>query len=293
MSFNLFTFARKNNCPLLLDGAIGSLLQQKGVKSEGELWTALANLKQPELVFKIHKNYIEAGADIITTNTFRTNPIAINSQNKIKFKQFVKTSVQLAKDAAKGYNVMIAGSNAPAEDCYQVERKISRKELECNHKQHIDELMRSGCDFVLNETQSHFDEIKIICDYCYSKCIPFILSLLVNANMTLLSGEKVSEVVKFVLDRNPLSLSFNCISPNIFDNVFKKIKLNFNWGMYLNLGCGNIHSDSIHTAVSANDYGKIVAKYLYKQPSFIGGCCGSNSNHIKKLRQALDGKFSN
>ena len=293
MSFNLFTYARKVNRPLILDGAMGSLLQQKGIKSEGELWTSLANLRNPELVLSIHKSYIKAGSDIITSNTFRTNPAAVNSQSKIKFEQFVKASVQLAKDAAKGYNVLIAGSNAPAEDCYQAERKISKKELERNHKRHIDELMKNECDFVLNETQSHFDEIKIICDYCNSKSIPFVLSLLVNEQLALLSGERVSEVIKFALDKNPLSLSFNCISPTVFDNLFRQLKFNFNWGVYLNLGGGNIHSKSILTCVSADDYAKMISKYLYKQPSFIGGCCGSNPNHIKKLNQVLDGKFNN
>ena len=292
MSFNLFTFARKINRPLLLDGAMGSLLQQKGIKCKGELWTALANLRNPDLVFEIHKNYIRAGADIITTNTFRTNPVAVNSQSKIKFVQIVKTSVKLAKDAAKNHNVMIVGSNAPAEDCYQTERKISRKEIEYNHKRHIDELMKNGCDFVLNETQSHFDEIKIICDYCYSKRIPFVLSLLVTEKFTLLSGEKVLEVMKFIFDRHPLALSFYCVSPHVFDTLFEKFKLDFNWGVYLNLGAGSIHSKSMVTGISANDYAKMISKYLSKQPSFIGGCCGSNPNHIKKLKQVLDGKFN-
>ena len=153
--------------------------------------------------------------------------------------------------------------------------------------------MKNGCDFVLNETQSHFDEIKIICDFCYSKNVPFVISLLVTEKLTLLSGEKVSEVINFILDRHPLSLSFNCISPNVFDSLFKKIKLNFNWGVYLNLGGGSIHSKSIVTGVSAEEYAEMISKYLYKQPSFIGGCCGSNPNHIKKLRQVLDGKFNN
>lgn len=293
MSFNLFTFARKVNRPLLLDGAMGSLLQQKGVKSEGELWTSLANLKNPELVFNIHRSYIKAGADIITTNTFRTNPAAVNKKSKIKFENFVRASVQIAKEAADGYNLMIAGSNAPAEDCYQIERKISKKELELNHKKHIDELMKNECDFVLNETQSHFDEIKIICDYCYSNNIPFVLSLLVNYNLTLLSGEKVLEVIKYILDRNPLCIGFNCIVPMIFDKLFTKLNLNSNWGFYLNLGYGNYHNKKMVTAFSPEAYAKIVCSYLNMQPSFVGGCCGSNPNHIKKLRYLLDGKINN
>jgi len=289
MRFNLFTFAQKINIPLLLDGAMGSLLQQKGIKSEGELWTSLANLKNPDLVFDIHTSYIKAGADIITTNTFRTNPRAVNSQSKIKFGQFVKASVQLAKDAAKGHNVMIAGSNAPAEDCYQIERKISKTDLEHNHAKHIDELMKNGCDFILHETQSHFDEIKIICDYCNRKNVPFVISLLVTDKLTLLSGEHIFEVIKYLLNQNPLCIAFNCITPEIFRKVFIKTNLDFNWGIYLNLGGGNYNRKKIITKLSPMDYANIVSNYLNKRPSFVGGCCGSNPNHIKKLRQVLDG----
>ncbi|OGU56133.1 MAG: hypothetical protein A2315_15585 [Ignavibacteria bacterium RIFOXYB2_FULL_35_12] len=293
MSFNIFTFARKINRPLLLDGAMGSLLQQKGIKSEGELWTAKANLKNPEVVYDIHLSYIKAGADIITTNTFRTNPVAVNSQSKIKFEKLVKASVQLAKDAAKGQNVLIAGSNAPAEDCYQVERRISKKELERNHKRHIDELTKNECDFVLNETQSHFDEIKIICDYCYSKNVPFVISLLVNEKLTLLSGENILEVLKYLLNRSPLCIGFNCITPKVFRKIFFKLNLDYNWGMYLNLGGGKYHDKKFNTSLSPINYAKIITNYLNERPSFVGGCCGSNPNHIKKLRQVLDGKLNN
>lgn len=293
MSFNLFTFARRIKKPLLLDGAMGSLLQQKGIKSEGGLWTSLANLNNPELVLKIHQSYIEAGVDIITTNTFRTNPIAVNSQSRIKFERFVKSSVQIAKEASKGYNVMIAGSNAPGEDCYQIERKVSKKTLEVNHKKHIDELMKNGCDFILNETQSHFDEIKIICDHCCNTNVPFVISLFVNDKLNLLSGENVLEVIKYLLDKNPLCIGFNCITPTVFNKVFAKSNFDFNWGFYLNLGGRNYHEKKLVTALSPIQYAKNLNNYLNKRPSFLGGCCGSNPNHIKILRQVLDGKFSN
>jgi S-methylmethionine-dependent homocysteine/selenocysteine methylase len=292
MGFNLFTFARKVNRPLILDGAMGSLLQQNGIRSQGGLWTALANLRNPELVLEIHNSYIKADADIITTNTFRTNPAAVRSQNKISFKKIVKTSVQLAKEAANGHNVLIAGSNAPAEDCYQVERKISLKELKNNHIKHIDELMKNGCDFVLNETQSHQDEIKIICDYCYSNNIPFVLSLFVTDKLKLLSGQTILEVLKFIMDKNPLAIGFNCIIPKVFELIYHGLKLDFNWGFYLNLGSGKYRQEKLVTALSPNKYSKIVCNYLSKNPSFVGGCCGSNPNHIKKIRDDLYGKIN-
>lgn len=293
MELDIFTFARKIQRPLLLDGAMGSLLQQKGIKAEGTLWTAKANIKNPELVVKIHESYLKAGADIITTNTFRTNPIAIKNYPKINFKYFVRTAVELAVRAAQNYNVLIAGSNAPAEDCYQLERTITKKELEYNHKSHIDELVQNGCSFILNETHSHFDEIKIICDYCCNKNIPFVLSLFVKNNLTLLSGEHLTEVIKFILDKNPLAVGFNCLRSDVFDKIYRKVKFNFNWGVYLNLGGGNYIDSKITTAISPNLYAKIMNRYLPQKPSFIGGCCGSNPNHIKKLRQLIDGKFNN
>ena len=79
---------------------------------------------------------------------------------------FVKKSVEIAVELKKEFNVLIAGSNAPAEDCYQKERLVSEEALIENHKNHIEWLYSSGCDFILNETQSHLDEIDIISRFC-------------------------------------------------------------------------------------------------------------------------------
>src|SRR3989339_2059109 len=143
----LFSFAKRSHRPLLLDGAMGSLLQQRGIKSHPQLWMSAANLSQPNEVIKLHKAYVKAGADIITTNTFRTNPVSIKRSNvKIKSSEFVKISVVLAQEAIGDKKLIIAGSNAPAEDCYQVERRVTKKEIESNHAQHIESLLSAGCN---------------------------------------------------------------------------------------------------------------------------------------------------
>jgi homocysteine S-methyltransferase len=67
--------------PLVLDGPMGTLLIERGIDLGSKLWSALALINAPDQVKKIHKEYIEAGADIITTNTFRTNPYAVKSSN--------------------------------------------------------------------------------------------------------------------------------------------------------------------------------------------------------------------
>ncbi len=121
--FNLFSFAKRIKRPLILDGAMGSLLQQKGVEPHPQLWMSHANLLYPEKVFSIYKEYIDAGADIITTNTFRTNPSAAEHTSK----EQVKAAVQIAKEAKGSTVILIAGSNAPAEDCYQRDRTLTYK----------------------------------------------------------------------------------------------------------------------------------------------------------------------
>jgi methionine synthase I (cobalamin-dependent) len=290
LKINPFSLAKRINRPLILDGAMGSLLQQNGVPAEGKMWMSYANVSYSEKVLNIHKSYINAGADIITTNTFRTNPLAIQNFSDLNIKDVVKKSVNIAKEAVGNLPVFIAGSNAPAEDCYLIERKISEKELELNHKKHIDLLMENGCDFILNETHSHLDEIKIISDYCSKNEIPFVMSLFSFDGEKLMSGENIIDVVKFLIDTNPLSLSFNCILPEKFTKIYNSLDSELNWGTYLNCGSGDFSDENITCGISPVEYSKFIKIILEKSPSFIGSCCGSSPDHIKEIRKLLDAR---
>jgi len=293
---NLFSLSKRIKRPLILDGAMGSLLQQRGFKPDSAMWMSLLNQKNPDLIFNIHKEYISAGADIITTNTFRTNPAAVKSFSKINLKKLVKESVNIALKAAKGLPIIVAGSNAPAEDCYQTERTLSLNELKKNHHTHIGLLLENGCHLILNETQSHFDEIKIICSHCRKNEIPYIVSLFFNGELKLLSGEDLTETLKYILDKNPLALGFNCISPSLLRKAIKKTSYllkDFNWGFYLNcLTEGNNSSANrgLSCNVTPHDYIQVAAENLKGQPSFIGACCGSSPEHIKELKKFFNAK---
>ncbi len=290
-SINPFSLARRINRPLILDGAMGSMLQKKGLKSKGSMWLSMANITDSDVVYGIHKEYISAGADIITTNTFRTNPEAVeNFGSKLSINKLVNNSVRLALSAAKDLPVMIAGSNAPAEDCYQRERKLPLDKLKYNHHKHIELLMESGCHFILNETQSHLDEIKVICKYCSQKNIPYVISIFVDENLNLLSGENLFEATKIILDYSPLALSINCVKPGVFFKFYKKSNLNFNWGAYLNAGSGSFSDEKILTGITPEDYSAAIKKALKKSPSFVGGCCGTTPAHIRAIKKVIDGK---
>lgn len=289
---NIMIFQSKVNRPLILDGAIGSLLQQRDVEIHKTLWSSYANIVAKEKVIEVHKEYVNAGADIITTNTFRTNPLAYNKAFlKISNSDFVKVSVKLAKEAVgESESVFIAGSNSPAEDSYQVFRKVSKREIELNHKNHIDMLWNSGVDFILNETQSHFDEIKIICKYCSDNRLPYMISLFVTHEGRILSGEPIKEVLKYIADFNPIAIGINCVTTEVFNENVREIDIPMNWGFYLNCGSGAYSDAEIFEGVSPSNYINTIKTKFKREPFFIGSCCGSSPEHTKAIKEYVIGK---
>ena len=285
---NPFEKARKIKRPLVLDGAMGSILQEKKLTSNKRVWSAAANDDSKSEVVLLHKEYIKAGADIITTNTFRTNPYSLISSGITDIVGNVFKAVGLAKIARGKTAVLIAGSNPPAEDCYQVERTISQKDLEWNHKIHIDALMESGCDFIMNETQSHFDEIKFISKYCGDNHIPFVMNFFFIDKPKLLSGENLTDAIEYVLKYHPLAIGFNCITFEALENAVLRLKPDLNWGFYINCGSGRLTDKKIDCAISPVEYAKKAKTYLKLQPSFIGSCCGSSPEHTRKIKFLVD-----
>ncbi len=287
---SLTDYRKRNKRPLILDGAIGSQLQMSGTKLHPHLWASFLNITDPQVIIKLHKEYIEAGADIITTNTFRTNPIAYDKSNlSISNFEFVNSSVELAKTASK-YNdeIIIAGSNPPAEDSYQRERTLPYSNIVKNHQDHIEMLWESGVDFILNETQSQIDEIKIICEYCSKNSIPFIMSLLITEEHRIFSGESFSHIADLVLEHYPIAISVNCIFPKIYRKLFAEYSFNYPWGFYLNCGSSYYTDDQIVKGISPLDYIKMVFDNINENLLFVGLCCGSSSIHTKVLKDYFD-----
>ncbi|MBN2571413.1 MAG: homocysteine S-methyltransferase family protein [Ignavibacteriales bacterium] len=275
----------KRKRPLILNGAIGSYLENTFKSVNKYLWTSYLNISHAKEIIKLYKNYIEAGSDIISTNTFRTNPVSFEKTNiEIDYDEFVRKPILLSKESAKGKDIFIAGSNAPAEDCYQEERTISKYKLEQNHKKHIELLWENDCDFILNETQSHFDEIEIICKFCCNNSIPFIVSFFFTENLKLLDNTPIEEAINFVKEFNPLVIMFNCITPKVFSKLVNKIYLPDIWGFYLNCGLSDYSSRNFSNTIKPDNYIEIIKPYLQLSPTIIGSCCGSTPEHTKKIK---------
>jgi len=278
----------KHHKPLVLDGASGTYLAQKGFLAHPYLWYSHLNLDDPKSVKNMHSEYINAGAGIITTNTFRTNPAAFKKSNiGVTNYELVNRSVKISVEAIGEKNIIIAGSNAPAEDCYQTNRTISLFELEYNHKKHIEMLWNAGSDFILNETQSHWDEIEIICKFCSENNLPYVVSLYFNENLKILSGEELGEIINFVISYNPLAISFNCVSHQTIRKFLVQKKIEFPTGFYLNCGLSLVAENMISYCMEPETYAETVRNIIGPDTVFIGSCCGSSPLHTAKLKELI------
>lgn len=276
--------------PLLLDGAVGTTLIEIAGPPDPCLWTSHLNFTSPALLRRMHEAYAAAGADSITTNTFRTNYLAWKSSGSdVDYSTFVSAGVRPALEVKELHpNLLIAGSNAPAEDCYQARRTVSPEDLLKNHEMHCAALLDAGVDFLLHETQSHLDEIELLCRLSDGLDAAYALSLYVTDTLCLLSGEPIALVLERLSAFSVDVLCFNCLSPETFTRLRRAVVLPERWGFYLNCATGNFETGQITGCLSPDAYEKVVAEGLLYKPSLIGGCCGTTAQHITKLRSLLN-----
>lgn len=286
------TFISNLKKPLVLDGPMGTLLIERGIDLGSKLWSAMALINNPDKVLTIHKEYILAGADIITTNTFRTNPYAVEIENS-NFTSFelVKIAVELARNAIKGANknILIAGSNAPADDCYLTKRLISKDKLIENHEHHIQYLIKCGVDFILNETFGDKEEIEIVCKICSDYKFPFAISILINSELKTFFGQDLLKTIEMIFSYNPAFISLNCSRPEVILNALDMINQFGPFGVYPNLGSVNTFSTGqLVRDFSLNQLKNFITELIIRNTKVIGVCCGGNPDDIKLIRNTID-----
>ncbi len=278
--------------PLILDGPMGTLLIERGVDTSSVLWSAKVLLSNPEIVKSIHIEYIKAGADIITTNTFRTNPFTLKQVNlKLTSFELVNKAVNIARKATSitDKKILIAGSNAPADDCYLTYRCLSQSELEKNHREHIENLIESKVDFILNETFGDKEEAILVSKICNEYLFPFAISLLIDFELKTFFGQDLRQTLEELIAFQPVFVSLNCSRPEIILKALNILSEYQPFCVYPNLGS----VESFNTGNLVRDFSKDQLKeflhvVINKGVKVIGVCCGGNPDDIKLIRQIVD-----
>jgi homocysteine S-methyltransferase len=288
------TFPEQLDCPkiLILDGAMGTELYRRGVDISLPLWSASALWENPDIVHEIHTDYIKAGADIITTNTFRTDirtfqKTGLSKQNA---RQATYTAVDLVKAAIKAAapkrKIWIAGSMSPLEDCYHPELAPDYESAVTEHKIKASWLAESGVDFILIETMNSYNEALAATRAALLTGLPVITSFILINKDKILNGDPIDSAYTKLKAEGITAFSINCTHHSIisgFLNTYSH-KIELPLAAYANAGYYDIEKGwRADPGFSPSKYSNIAKTWAKQGIKIIGGCCGTNPLHIRRL----------
>ncbi|HSE43617.1 MAG TPA: homocysteine S-methyltransferase family protein [Acidobacteriota bacterium] len=283
---------RLNEAPiLLLDGAMGTELFRRGVQTQLPLWSAQALVENPQIVRRIHEDYIRAGAEIITTNTFRTTSRALNKKGlSTQAKQLTDLAVTLAKqarDAAADQPLWIAGSVAPLEDCYEPDLVPDPETAFGEHSELIQRLAESGVDLILIETMNTIQETVAAARAAQTHGLPIFISWTCGSDSEILNGDSIQAGIRSLQPYNPSAFLVNCTPCNNIGPALQKMHevSKVPIGAYANIGKPEpVNGWEFTFDLDATAYALEAEKWVQLGAKIVGGCCGTTPEHISALK---------
>lgn len=274
---------------LVLDGATGTELNRRGVDTDLPLWSAnaLASDAGLNVLRQIHLDYLNAGADILTTNTFRTNRRTLVGKGH-SARELTRLAVRTAQEAVAefGQPARVAGSLAPLEDSYCPDLVPSDDECRAEHSERIEHLVEAGVDLLLIETMNSIREAVIAAKLATATGRPTWVSFVCNREGRILSGESVADAAEMLLPLGVQALGVNCGPAHTLAKPLAELRAicgpDFPLIAYGNIGYADEAQGWINTdAESPESY----LQYAQTWPAqIVGGCCGTTPEHIRKLR---------
>lgn len=287
---------------LILDGAMGTMLQRKGLQGNSESF----NLTNPETIGEIHNEYIEAGADIITTNSFSANSISQSEYNlSDKAGQMAEAAARIARKAADEAprKIWVAGSVGPTSKSLSLAQNIndpifrpySFDGMAEAFEVQIRGLVKGGVDLLLFETC--FDALNTKAALYALGHIPEAsdIPIMISASMSdksgrTLTGQTMEAFYRSIQHCNPLSFGLNCslgaeeMIPLIAEVAsFATCAVS----CYPNAGLPNEMGEYDETPSQMAESVRKMA--LAGSVNIVGGCCGTTPEHIKAVAEAVKG----
>lgn len=274
---------------LFFDGGMGTMLQKNGMGA-GEI-PELLNLNNAELIEKIHTQYLESGADIITTNTFGANPLKSEEIGK-KLDEVIVSAIDIAKNAVSKFQSedkprFVAFDIGPCgklleplgdlsfDDCYDAFAEISKTAEKC------------GADLVIIETMSDTLEAKAaVLAVKENTSLPIFCTMTFDESYKTLTGGDVKVMSAIMEGLGVDCVGINCgLGPEQIGEMMKELAEVSSIPIMAqpNAGLPQIENGKTVYNVTPEQFGKQCEKIAQLGASVLGGCCGTTPEHIKAL----------
>ncbi len=294
----------------ILDGGMSRELQRLGAELRQPEWSALALINAPDIVRQVHAEFIEAGADVVTTNSYALVPFHIGEERfREQGASLIALSGRLARDAAdaSGRKIAVAGSLPPIFGSYEPEN-FDASRVQDYLRVLVDNL-EPFVDVWLGETLSLIAEGEAVREAVAKTGKPFWISFTLDdeaaqlngAEPKLRSGETVRAAAEWIAGSGAAALLFNCSKPEVMKaavetaaNTFKEKGVSLEIGVYANAFEGeqgdSAANEGLHgtrTDLTDDVYSRFACTWADAGATMIGGCCGIGAAHIHKVAGAL------
>ena len=275
--------------PMLLDGAMGSLLYERGVlhtRSYDEL-----NLSQPELIRTVHADYVHAGAELIETNTFGSNRIALARHGLADQTAAInRAGVDLARSAA-GERAYVAGAVGPTGVRFGIASAAERRLARFALAEQIDTLVLAGVDAIVLETFSSILEMEVAIEVAKERGprVPVIAMMVFDAHGKAEGGLDAGEVADRLIAAGADVIGGNCgIGPAELYQVAvsmvgrgKPVIAQPNAGLP-----ASVEGRTLYVA-NPEHFGVFARRMLKSGVRLVGGCCGTTPEHTRAMLGAV------
>lgn len=306
---NVFRRRLERDAPIVLDAAMGTELSRRGANTAPPLWSARALVEVPELVEKVHRENVAAGAEILTIASFRLHGRNIRESScSLSQGELIARAVTLARNAASEISsfpthpskkflngVSIAGSLAPLEDCYRPDRVPKQENtLSTEHSEMAEALAAQGVDLILVETMNSIRELVAATAAAVATGLPVLASMVTNGEGRLLSGESIGDAARALLSLSPPpdALGINCVPARRIGGDLARLRAaapGIPLVLYGNAGRALDESRGLFTEpIDPYEYASLAREWLAAGARIVGGCCGTNAAHVRALRSLLE-----
>jgi S-methylmethionine-dependent homocysteine/selenocysteine methylase len=293
----------------ILDGGMSRELVRLGAQLKQPEWSALALWEAPDTVRRVHQDFIDAGAEVITTNSYALVPFHIGADRFAREgAALIALSGRLAREAADSRpdkNVLVAGSLPPIFGSYEPER------FDPEHVQdYLGVLVQNLAPFVdvwLGETLSLIAEGEAVRTAVAATGKPFWISFTLaddaaaaSSEPKLRSGEMVRDAAIWAARSGAGALLFNCSRPEfmlaavkVAAEEFSRLGVSLEIGVYANAfeperdGAANETLTMTRDDLTADRYSRFACDWADAGASMIGGCCGIGASHIQGIAHTL------
>src|SRR5579864_5606298 len=283
--------ARLQKGPVLCDGAMGTLLYSKGIfinKCYDEL-----NVSQPDLIRGIHHEYLQAGAEIIETNTFGANPFRLARHGFIdRVHEINIAGARLAREEAKSFDAWVAGSVGPLGTRIEPLGKTAYDEARAAFVAQIAALVEGGVDLIMLETFGYLEELHQAIEAAreVNPKIPVIAQVTIDDDGNCLDGSDPESFAARLTDWGADVIGCNCsVGPVAMLEAIERVRRATSLPLSAQPNAGmprNVEGRNIYLC-SPEYMASYARKFVAAGVRFVGGCCGTTPEHIRVMKSAI------